>query len=138
MTTTIIPTESGTYTAEYTNTCSCEWYDPETGEYYPTYQCYGDCWENTVQDFTHITEHLFTEDDQFFQVTGFPVWYGTADGAFFADSGEKLLRSITPERTEWRMKVTVHADRIVAKLWHHDAPMGGTMTITPTPDTEPF
>ncbi len=131
MTITTIPTESGTYTAEYTNTCSCEMYDIETGEYYPTDWCSGECWNNIVQDFTNITEHLFTENSQGFRIVGFPTWNGTVDGYFSARNATELLDSITPDRTEWRLEVTVHADRIVARLYHHDAPTGGTMTVTP-------
>lgn len=118
-------------TGTYTNTCSCEYYDPETDEYYNTPDCYGDCWDNAVQDFTNITEHLFTEGSQPFSIKGFPTWRGPVNGMFTASNGEELLRSITPEHAEWRMNVTVHADRIVARLFHHDAPMGGTMTVTP-------
>ena len=134
MTTTIIPTESGTYTAVYQNTCSCEVYDPETDESTPADDCYGDCWEDTVQDFTNITEHLFTEWNQGFSIVGFPVWNGTIDGRFTARNAKELLNAMTPDRTEWRMEVTVHADRIVARLSHHDCPTGGTMTVTPISD----
>lgn len=131
MNTTTIPTESGTYTAVYQNTCSCEAYDPDTDESTPANDCYGDCWEDTVQDFSNITEHLFTEHNQGFSIVGFPVWNGTIDGRFTARNAEQLLNAMTPDRAEWRMEVTVHADRIVALLSHHDCPTGGTMTVTP-------
>ncbi len=126
MTTTTIPTDTGTYTAVYQNTCSCEVYDIETGE----------CWNDIVQDFANITEHLFTEDSQGFRIVGFPVWNGTVDGYFSARNATELLNFITPNRTEWRLEVTVHADRIVARLYHHDAPTGGTMTVTPFSEDE--
>lgn len=129
--TTIIPTESGTYTAIYQNTCSCEVYDPDTGESVPANDCYGDCWDYTTEDFANITEHLFTENNQGFRITGFPVWNGTVDGYFSARNAEELLRNITPDRTEWRLEVTVHADHLTGRLYHHDAPMGGTITVTP-------
>lgn len=127
----MIPTESGTYTAEYTNACSCEVWIEETGEYAPAGECSGDCWSDTVHDFASITEHLFTDDEQWFEVRGFPVWNGTVDGAFTANNAKELLRNITPERTEWRIVVTVKEAGIVATLYHHDAPTGGTMTVTP-------
>lgn len=131
MNTTTIPTDSGTYSAEYTNACSCEAYDPETDTSVPADECYGDCWDDTVQDFYSITEHLFTDHRQVFSIVGFPVWNGTVNGRFTARNAEELLDAMTPNRTEWRMEVTVHADRIVARLSHHDCPTGGTMTVTP-------
>ena len=129
-TTTIIPTESGTYTAVYQNTCSCGDWNEETDEFTPADDCYGDCWDFTVQDFANITEHLFTENNQGFRITGFPVWNGTIDGYFSARNASELLDNITPDRTEWRLEVTVHADHLTGRLYHHDAPTGGTITVT--------
>ena len=136
MTTTTIPTESGTYSAEYTNTCSCEVWNEETDEYTPANDCYGDCWEFVIEDFTNITEHLFTENSQGFRITGFPVWNGTVDGYFSARNAKELLGNITPDRTEWRLEVTVHADHLTGRLYHHDAPMGGNITVTPFSEEE--
>lgn len=134
--TTIIPTESGTYSAEYTNTCSCGNWDEETDEFTPANDCYGDCWDFTVEDFANITEHLFTENSQGFRITGFPVWNGTVDGYFSARNAKELLDSITPDSTEWRLEVTVHADHLTGRLYHHDAPMGGVITVTPFSEGE--
>jgi hypothetical protein len=136
MTTTIIPTESGTYTAVYQNTCTCTVYDEATGEYTdePADDCWGDCWESVLLDFTNITAHLFSENNQGFRITGFPVWNGTVDGYFSARNAKELLDSITPDRTEWRLEVTVHADHLTGVLSHHDAPMGGTIVVTPFSD----
>ena len=74
MTTTTIPTESGTYTAEYTNECSCEISNETYDEFAPADDCYGHCWEFTLEDFENITEHLFTDNEQGFTITGFPIW----------------------------------------------------------------
>jgi hypothetical protein len=126
-----ITTESGTYTAEYTNECSCQVYDHESDEYFDAPYCYGDCWEFVIEDFTNITEHLFSENNQGFRITGFPVWNGTVDGYFSARNGEDLLRSITPERASWRLRLTIHPDHLTGILSHHDAPMGGKITVTP-------
>jgi hypothetical protein len=128
-TTTTIPTENETYTATLTNTCACQYHDAETDEYHPTDNCYGDCWDDQVQDFANITEHLFTENNQEFRIEGFPVWYGTIDGTFHARTPEKLLESITPDRTEWNLEVTVHTTHLTGKLSHHDG--NGTITVTP-------
>lgn len=136
MTTSIIPTESGTYTAEYTNTCSCGVDDYDTGVYTPTDYCQGWCWSDTVSDFANITEHLFTESNQGFRITGFPVWNGTVDGYFSARNADELLNNITPDRTEWRLEVTVHANHLTGRLYHHDAPTGGIITVTPFSEEE--
>ena len=132
MTTRIIPTESGTYTAVYQNTCSCGNWDEETDEFTPSNDCYGDCWDDTVQDFTNITEHLFTDNNQQFHIEGFPRWDGPVSGTFHARTAEKLLESITPDRTEWRLELTVHATHLTGVLSHHD----GTGVITVTPFSE--
>lgn len=116
---------------EYSNTCSCEVYDPETDESTPSNDCYGDCWDETLDDFHNITEHLFVENNQGFTITGFPVWNGTIDGRFTARNHRDLLNAITPDRTEWKLVGTVYADRIEAVLYHHDAPTGGRIVVTP-------
>jgi hypothetical protein len=132
MTTNIIPTESGTYTATITNSCICATYNEEAGEWETAPECWGDCWNEQVEDFENITQHLFTNDNQPFRIEGFPVWYGTIDGTFHARTAEKLLESITPDRTEWRLEVTVHATHLTGVLSHHD----GTGVITVTPFSE--
>jgi hypothetical protein len=132
MTTNIIPTESGTYTAVYQNTCSCGNWDEATEEFEPSNDCYGDCWTDTVCDFEEITKHLFTDNNQQFHIEGFPRWDGPVSGTFHARTPEKLLESITPDRTEWRLEVTVHADHLTGVLSHHD----GTGVITVTPFSE--
>lgn len=134
----MIPTETGTYTAEYTNACSCQAYDPETDESTPLDYCDGFCWDNMIQDFTNVTEHLFTETNQGFRITGFPTWRGPVNGMCSARNAEELLWAMTPERAEWRLDVTVHEDHIVARLYHHDCPMGGTMTVTPITEEENY
>ena len=80
-------------------------------------------------DFEVITQHLFTENNQEFRIEGFPVWYGTIDGTFHARNAEKLLESITPDRTEWHLEVTVHETHLTGRLSHHDG--SGTITVTP-------
>lgn len=114
-----------------TNECSCETYDIETGEYHPAPDCYGDCWGETVEDFTNITEHLFTDNHQTFRITGFPVWNGTINGEFVAKNPTELLRAITPHNTAWRLEYEVTDTELVGRLSHHDAPMGGRIVVTP-------
>lgn len=129
MTTKIIPTESGTYTATITNSCICATYNEEAGEWETAPECWGDCWSEQVEDFENITQHLFTNDNQPFRIEGFPRWDGTVSGTFHARTPEKLLESITPDRTFWNLEVTVHADHLTGKLSHHDGT--GVITVTP-------
>jgi hypothetical protein len=118
-----------TITAEYTNTCTCVTYNDDAGEWETAPECWGDCWSDQVEDFENITEHLFTDNEQGFTITGFPVWNGTRDGYFLARNAEELLRNITPERTEWTLRLTVHPTHLTGVLSHHDG--SGVITVTP-------
>jgi hypothetical protein len=118
-----------TTTAEYTNTCTCVTYNDDAGEWETAPECWGDCWSDQVEDFENITEHLFTDNEQGFTITGFPVWNGTVDGYFLARNAEELLRNITPERTEWTLRLTVHPTHLTGVLSHHDG--SGVITVTP-------
>ena len=129
MTKNIITTKSGTYNATITNSCLCATYNDDAGEWEPAPECWGDCWSDQVEDFENITQHLFTENNQEFRIEGFPVWYGTVSGTFHARTAELLLASITPDRTEWRLELTVHATHLTGVLSHHDG--SGTITVTP-------
>lgn len=129
MTTITIPTESGTYTAEYTNTCTCVTYNEDSGDWEEAPECWGDCWTDQVEDFENITEHLFSDNEQGFTITGFPVWNGTRDGYFLARNAEELLRNITPDRTAWTLRLTVYPTHLTGVLSHHDG--SGVITVTP-------
>jgi hypothetical protein len=119
-------------TTTITNTCICVTYNDDSGDWEEAPECWGDCWTDQVEQFQEMAEHLFTENNQEFRIEGFPVWYGTIDGTFHARTPEKLLESITPDRTEWRLELTVHADHLTGVLSHHD----GTGVITVTPIAE--
>ena len=112
-----------------TNTCTCVTYNDDSGDWEEAPECWGDCWTDQVEYFEEITKHLFTDNNQEFRIEGFPVWYGTIDGTFHARTPEKLLESITPDRTEWRLEVTIHETHLTGALSHHDG--NGTITVTP-------
>jgi len=122
---------TSTTTAEFPNTCTCVTYNDDAGEWETAPECWGDCWSDQVEDFENITEHLFSDNEQGFTITGFPVWNGTRDGYFLARNAEELLRNITPDRTEWTLRLTVHPTHLTGVLSHHDAPTGGVITVTP-------
>ena len=67
---------------EITNTCACVTYNDDTGEWSEAPECWGDCWNDQVEQFGFDTEHLFVEHNRGFRITGFPVWNGSIDGTF--------------------------------------------------------
>jgi hypothetical protein len=119
-----------TTTAIFTNTCSCETYDESNETSSPADDCYGDCWESTIEFFSEIVSDLLSVSDKFL-IEGFPVWNGTRRGVVVARTANELLRAITPSNTEWTLRVTGNLHHLTAILSHHDAPTGGTMTVTP-------
>ena len=116
-------------TTTITNACTCVTYNDDSGDWEEAPECWGDCWNEQVEDFQQITEHLFTENNQEFRIEGFPRWDGPVSGTFHARTAEKLLESITPDRTEWRLELTVHENHLTGALSHHDG--SGTITVTP-------
>jgi len=116
-------------TTTITNTCICVTFNDDSGDWEEAPECWGDCWNEQVEDFQQITEHLFTENNQEFRIEGFPRWDGPVSGTFHARTAEKLLESITPDRTEWRLELTIHENHLTGALSHHDG--SGTITVTP-------
>ena len=80
--------------------------------------------------FSEIVSDLLSVSDKFL-IEGFPVWNGTRRGVVVARTADELLRAITPSNTEWTLRITGNLHHLTAILSHHDAPTGGTMTVTP-------
>lgn len=116
-------------TTTITNTCICVTFNDDSGDWEEAPECWGDCWTDQVEHFEEITKHLFTDNNQEFRIEGFPRWDGPVSGTFHARTPEKLLESITPDRTEWRLEVTIHENHLTGALSHHDG--SGTITVTP-------
>jgi hypothetical protein len=116
-------------TTTITNTCICVTFNDDSGDWEEAPECWGDCWTDQVEQFQEMTEHLFTENNQEFRIEGFPRWDGPVSGTFHARTPEKLLESITPDRTEWRLEVTIHENHLTGALSHHDG--SGIITVTP-------
>ena len=114
------------------NTCTCEEWNETTGEWVPTQECYGDCWEHEQYGFQLATETLFDSPNftGTWKIEGFPVWNGTVSGIFDATDHKKLLSSITPDRTAWILRYEIIGETLTGVLSHHDAPMGGRITVT--------
>ncbi len=115
---------------EYTNTCTCRDYDMDTDESTPSLDCYGDCWEFTLEDFSNITNSLFeVNETMWWKVSNLKLWDGNHGGYGYAKDAENLLRLMTVG-SEWNIKGEVFSDRIEYSLSHHDAPMGSNTVLT--------
>lgn len=114
---------------EITNTCTCVDYDPETEESTPSNYCYGDCWEDTVYQFSLDIETLMESNETgWWKVTNLGLWDGNHSGYFHATKVADILYGMTV-RSEWIMRYTPFDDRVEYSLSHHDS-MGSATTLT--------
>jgi hypothetical protein len=121
-----------------TNSCSCTVYDEATGEYTEELatECYGTCWEDSVEDFANVTEELRKNNDtDYWKVQNLRLWNGEVSGHFQARTVGELLQGMTV-RSEWTMRYEVFADRVEYSLSHHDAPMGSKTVLLPVSEEE--
>ena len=115
---------------EYTNTCTCTIYDVDTDTEIEATDCYGDCWEYTIEDFTEITRHLFDSNEtNFWKVSNLRLWNGDISGFFEARNAKELIRGMSVN-SEWIMRGEVFKDRIEYSLSHHDAPTGSSSVLS--------
>lgn len=120
---------------EYTNTCTCSSYDEETGEDIPSEFCYGDCWEQTLEDFEAITKHLVEKNEtMWWRVSNLRLWDGDISGFFYADSTKDIIHGMTVN-SAWIIRGEVFDDRIEYSLSHHDS-MGSSTTLTMVTEQE--
>lgn len=115
---------------EYTNSCTCKSYNEELDTYFDSDDCYGDCWYDTVEDFTNITSHLVEKNTtNWWRVSKLRLWDGEVSGFFEANKIEDIIRGMTVD-SGWIMRGEVFDDRIEYSLSHHDAPMGSSSTLS--------
>ena len=120
---------------EFTNTCNCENYDIETGEFSPSEDCYGDCWELVIEDFANITQELRDSNETgWWKVSNLRLWNGEVSGYFHAKTVADIIRGMAVNG-EWTMRMTAYPDRIEYSLSHHDA-IGSNSTLTAISDEE--
>lgn len=120
---------------EYTNTCTCTIYDVDTDTEIEATDCYGDCWEYTIEDFTEITRHLIEKNEtMWWRVKDLRLWNGNHGGFFYAENMEDLIRGMTVN-SAWIIRGEVFDDRIEYSLSHHDA-MGSSTTLTMVTEEE--
>lgn len=117
-----------------TNTCTCQVYDEDSGEYRDTDYCDGSCWEDSIYTFGLSVQHLL-DKSECFSVSGMRLWNGDFDGYFYAQSVSELVRGMTVN-SEWRMDYAVYEDCIAYSLSHHDAPTGSQSLLKPVRDPD--
>jgi len=111
-----------------TNSCGCE---DETGE---ATDCYGYCWEDTLNSFAEDVAPLFdnAEFSGTWRIEGFPLWNGNVDGFIDAQFPSKLLAAITVNG-EWILRYNVTKNGLDCILSHHDVPTGRGFTVVSVP-----
>lgn len=117
------------YEFNFTNICTCNSYDIETDTVTPLDYCHGICWDDVLEDFTNITEHLFDKNEtMWWKVNNLRLWDGKHSGYIYANTVEQLIRGMSV-RSEWNMSGQIYDDHIKYSLSHHDAPMGSNTTM---------
>lgn len=115
---------------EYTNTCTCTYYDEESDRYIETDDCYGDCWEFVLEDFSQITEKLFDQNEtNWWKISNLRLWDGDHHGFAYADSPAKLIQAMTVN-SAWTMRGIIYDNYIGYSLSHHDSPVGSNTLLT--------
>lgn len=119
-----------------TNTCTCVTYNEETGDFQESPECWGDCWDSSVEDFYNITEELRNNNEtDWWKVTNIQLWDREISGYFNAYKTEDIIRGMAVN-SEWIMRGTVFSDRIEYSLSHHDAPTGSRTVLRPVSSEE--
>lgn len=119
---------------QITNSCTCLVWEDGVGydNEIPTEHCDGICWDDALSDFTEEVKALVDANDTGeWAIEGYPVWNGTVNGLFTANTPRELLDRITPSNTDWTLRYLSEDGVLKCVLYHHDAPTGGAMTITP-------
>ena len=113
----------------YTSNCTCQDYDIENNVTSQSEYCYSDCWNDVIQDFTNITQHLFDKNEtMWWKVSNLNLWNGKHSGYVYAKTVEELIRGMSV-RSEWTMHGQIYGEYILYSLSHHDAPMGSYTTV---------
>lgn len=117
------------YEFNFTNTCTCNSYDIENDTVIPLDYCDGSCWDDVLEDFTNITEHLFDKNEtMWWKVNNLTLWNGNHSGYIYAKTVEQLIRGMSVN-SEWTMHGQIYGEYILYSLHHHDAPMGSNTVL---------
>lgn len=113
------------------NTCSCTLFDNDSGTFTdePSSECFGDCWEDSLEFFKSVTEELRDSNETgWWKVENLRLWSGETSGYFKATKADEILLGMAV-RGEWHMNACVYPDRIEYSLSHHDSPTGSNTTL---------
>lgn len=122
-------TETRIAYGELTNTCTCSVLDETTGEFLPTSDCFGDCWDSELEFFGECVKGILAQSE-WFRVEAVRLWNGDFDAIFRATTVAEFVRGITVD-SEWILRYEVFADRVEFSLSHHDAPTGSASVVRP-------
>jgi len=105
------------------NTCICV--DEQEN---PT-ECYGDCWDWQVEDFTCMISELWEKNPTYYwRIGGVKLWDREVGGVIECKTPLALLEAMSVN-SAWLMRYTVHEECIEYSLSHHDAPMGSASYV---------
>ena len=123
-------TEQKTWT-EISNGCTCTDYDEETGTETSSEQCFGYCWNETLEMFEENTREFFDGYKREYRIENFRTWRGGADGIIEANTAKEFMEKLTHRINEWNgMYMMEGKDTLLFSISHHDVPTGGVMRIT--------
>jgi len=89
-------------------------------------------YEDNKEAFIMYLEELIQAygEDYYFFVEGHNLGWRNRSGYFIADTAKECYTKLAEDlRTEWRMVIEVHTDRIEITRYHHDSPTGEFITI---------
>ena len=124
------------YKFEFTNQCSCTYYDEDTDSYLEMDYCDGHCWDDAIADFEIITEKLFDDNETYWwKVSNLKLWDGNHSGYFFAKNAAELIKGMTVD-SAWTLSGEICDGYIKYSVSHHDAPWGSNTTLEPVSDEQ--
>lgn len=94
--------------------------------------CDGFCWETGLDDLLYGGIIPSFGDNPFpdtYRVEGLPLWNRKVSGEFTAKNLNDFVWGISV-RGLWRLNWESGFGEMTVTLYHHDAPTGGTMTVT--------
>jgi hypothetical protein len=116
-------------TFEITNSCTCENYDEDTDTSTPAEYCYGDCYQDNRDNLYHeIVKPWFERNDLAFEdkvlVVCKNVNWDHVDGVTTAVCDREGFIDALSINTEWRLDFRLDGNRLTARRYSHDEPMG--------------
>ena len=122
------------YTASVTTDCECTTENDETGEYGPSNECFGDCYEWQKENVFEVlgqwqkTNHI--DEDDTILINGTGMGWAKQDGYKYTNILE-LDGALALDRGDFRIEWYLENGELTARRWSHDEPVGtGLFTFT--------